>query len=576
MPPKRSAVAAAAANDGRGSKRARRGSIAFAPDDATSDRRMDADIQRAQIASRLVEFERYHTEALWAWGADHAGWAIPKRGMQRAAVLAALSETPGVQMPTTAAQVKACWRRVMQPKKGAHFPTIAAEEERSISVDEERSSSDDEDQPSPVPAQPQNSALLAMQRTIERLEASLAAQSARVPPAAAAASNGNTNAAMCSLCLAPQLVADSTNFRCVTCGQKPHLGFAHPENEYLRELHRACSSAGSSASGVSSGQLSQAVAAAAGPQPTKRDKEYERLAAEGPPLPDYTLSASITVAEAQRTSRLSYGAAEYAPTSASLLKLVQSGRLMQVGHALPRTLAAANSHTDNADAVFVMQNGRMSAADVVSAPPLGSLRDFCSAFFGSIAPALMAQPKALAQWFALARTLVALDERHDWATAHAYLEMLLTDRVHKSASIAEYDVHIVDSAVRRRGAHSSGASFHAPTAHPQAVHGGGMTSGGIYSFARDVCRDWNLRGCSRSGCTFKHQCPWPNCTASSKNHVAAGCPAKPAGWVPPARDGSSVISFRGERGGRRGAHGPTRGGSAIGSAAALPAAASTL
>lgn len=234
---------------------------------------------------------------------------------------------------------------------------------------------------------------------------------------------------------------------------------------------------------------------------------------------------------------------------------------MQVGHALPRALAAANSHTDNADAVFVMRNGTMSAADVVSAPPLGSLRDFCSAFFGTIAPALAAQPKALAQWFALARTLVALDERHDWATAHAYLEMLLTDRVHKAASIAEYDIHILDSAVRRRGIHAHSAGSHTPAAHPQVAHGG-STNGGIYSFARDVCRDWNLRGCSRPDCTFKHQCPWPNCMASNKNHVAASCASKPAGWVQPGRDSSSIISARGGRGGKRG--GPARGGSAAG------------
>jgi hypothetical protein len=211
------------------------------------------------------------------------------------------------------------------------------------------------------------------------------------------------------------------------------------------------------------------------------------------------------------------------------------------GAGRPRALAAANSHTDNADAVFVVQNGRMSAADVISAPPLGSLRDFCSAFFGTIAPALVAQPKALAQWLALAR-------RARRACANP----------HPSPSTTSH------STVRRRGAHLSGAPARTFRRHTRRLHGGGVTSGGIHSFACDVCRDWNLHGCSRSGCTFKHQCPWPNCTASNRNHVTAGCPSK-------LRD-----LFEWRTGGRRGGHGPGRGGSATGSAAASPTAASTL
>jgi hypothetical protein len=545
------------------------------PAEAASDKRTTADTKRALVASRLQAFDAYHTEVLWAWGADHDGWTLPRAGMQRSAILSALSETPGVHMPGSAGDMRKCWRRVMRPGKGATFPTLDAQADRS---DSDSDANEPEEAARAIPAPtPQNEQILALQRTVAELAAKLATSSppSAPPPAPVHASFIAVAAAMqvtCSLCLAQQLVSDPSHYRCATCGQKPHLGFAHPENAFLRDLHTRTLAASSSSGSSVSGQSHAAQTATPPPQPTKRDKEYERLSAEGPQLPDYATAAPVAAADALQTSRLSYAATEYSPASASLLKLVQSGRLMKVGHALPRALAAANSQTDYADAVLIMQNGRMAAADAVSAPPLTSLRDFCSAFFGTIAPALIAQPKALAQWFALARTLVALDERHDWPTAHAYLEMLLSDRVHRAASIADYDPRMVDSAVRGRGVHASAATHGTVTHQPAALvgSGSGVTGGGAYAFSREACKDWNTRGCVRGAlCQYKHQCAWPGCTASNRNHVAADCPAKPAGWLQPSpRGGSSVMSARGGRGGRGRHPADARGGAA--SVASLP------
>lgn len=586
MAPKRSATAAAAAVSARDSKRPRRQSGApglqpgAQPAEAASDRRTSADTKRALVASRLQAFDAYHTEVLWAWGADHAGWTLPRADTQRSAILSALSETPGVHMPGGEGDMRKCWRRVMRTGKGATFPTLDAQADRSGSGSDSEAN-DHEEAARAIPApSPQNEQILALQRTVAELAARLTTSSPRAPsapppapvhapPMAVAA----VAQATCSLCLTPQLVSDPSHYRCATCGQKPHLGFAHPENAFLRDLHTRTLAASSSSGNSASGQSHTAQTATPSPQPTKRDKEYERLAGEGPQLPDYATAAPVAAADALQTSRLSYAATEYSPASASLLKLVQSGHLMKVGHALPRALAAANSQTDYADAVLIMQNGRMAAADAVSAPPLTSLRDFCSAFFGTIAPALIAQPKALAQWFALARTLVALDDRHDWPTAHAYLEMLLSDRVHRAASIADYDPRMVDSAVRGRGVHASAAAHGSVTHQPAALpgSGGGVTGGGAYAFSREACKDWNTRGCVRGAlCQYKHQCAWPGCTASNRNHIAADCPAKPTGWLQPSpRGGSSVMSTRGGRGGR-GRHATDARGGAASTTPSLP------
>jgi hypothetical protein len=216
-------------------------------------------------------------------------------------------------------------------------------------------------------------------------------------------------------------------------------------------------------------------------------------------------------------------------------------------------LAAANAQA-NSDSVLVLtQGGVMGSKDTGAAPPLQSLSEFIAAFGGTIIPALMKQPTALLEWNALVRTVVTLNDRHSWATANAYLEMLLTERVNTGASFADYDPRMVDSATRimSRGtlAMTSGASSVA------AGHGTYK-----HQFMPTVCKDWNLRGCHRDPCYHPHACPWAHCTSSDKRHTASECPSKPNGWTfARDRDNNSVGTHAtrgghvGKRGGRGGA-----------------------
>jgi hypothetical protein len=201
------------------------------------------------------------------------------------------------------------------------------------------------------------------------------------------------------------VVDDPSRYRCTACGQDPNLGFSHPQNAHFRQLHTSTLAAASSSNSYASGQSHTSSHTPATPQLTKRDKEFERLAVEGPQLQRFAVSSAVSVKDALRTARLSYAATEYTLVSASLLKLVQSGRLTKVGHAIPRLLATANAQTES-ESVLVLKDGVVGSKDSGSAPPLSSLSDFLAAFCGTIIPALIEQPAALLEWNALARTVV--------------------------------------------------------------------------------------------------------------------------------------------------------------------------
>ena len=560
-------IAASPAALGSAAKRTKRAAPASAPIPLAPlppNERANAQIKAALAASRREAFGAYHTQLLWAWGADHEGWAIPRAdSSDRQRILTSLSSAPGIVMPQSDKQMEKCWRRVMKPLKGAAVPTLEHEQAGSASEDDGVEDQVEYDTHVPL-VDPRDEELRALRQALsgerQATRTAVAFRPAAVPAPAKPNVGAQLQRTSCSLCNASQDVVDPSSFCCTRCGQYPHLGFAHEQNAYCRKLHTATLAAASAASSGSTGQSSTTHSAlSAAPQMNKRDKEFERLAAERPQLQVFASLATVTVAEALRTSRSSYAAAEYMQTPASLLKLVQSGNLMKVGHALPRTHASANLQTDNADAVFLMQNGKMTAADSVHAPPLQSLRDFTFAMFSTILPALEGQPNARQDWCALARTVHELDARHGWSAANSYLEMLLSDRIHRDASFAEYDRNMVDSATRPRAA--------AAAAGTDGQAHGGRVAPAAYShpastWAPGVCKDFNMSACSRLSCRFTHECAWPQCSGADRRHPAFECQAKPAGWKRSAMGNSAAPSRGGRGGGRGGRGGGGRGGSA--------------
>ena len=261
--------------------------------------------------------------------------------------------------------------------------------------------------------------------------------------------------------------------------------------------------------------------------------------------------------------RRAYGATAFAAPSASLVKLIQSGRMEQPGYALPRAIGTIDPHTEDADGII--RGGRFEASTATTAPVLGSMRDFMLAFLSTIGPALFQQQEALVDWFALALTLVRLDAEHDWATARAYLAQVLADRVRRDLAFAEYDRNMVDAVQRAHIARTSQQrNFGAGT--------GGNGGGNAHS-ARPVhehpdgrCMPWNRGQPCPEPCSQgrKHECHWKLCKDRTA-HRAKDCPD--------AVQREDGVRGGGSRGGRasRGGHGGGRGGSTAGAPSVISA-----
>src|SRR5690606_8085616 len=149
------------------------------------------------------------------------------------------------------------------------------------------------------------------------------------------------------------------------------------------------------------------------------EREFARLAEEGEPFPLFAVSPYATEAEraavvkaAFEKGRQAFGAAQYMRPPPALLSLIQSGKLTQVGLALPRKGPWEEGQTTWAqgpDGVV-----RATTAKGAAAPPVGSLAEFMSALVCTILPALAAQPAAAQEWLALARTVLEIHALHGW------------------------------------------------------------------------------------------------------------------------------------------------------------------
>ena len=112
---KRAAQAApAAAPD---AKRTKKGSSTSAPpalSDEQAGERAEREFERLAKEERRAAFEPYSTPALWAWGADHEGWSIPRERAVpagRKAILDALVKGKALLPPNLKA-VQKNWHKI--------------------------------------------------------------------------------------------------------------------------------------------------------------------------------------------------------------------------------------------------------------------------------------------------------------------------------------------------------------------------------------------------------------------------------------------------------------------------------
>lgn len=305
--------------------------------------------------------------------------------------------------------------------------------------------------------------------------------------------------------------------------------------EAARAITAALSAPSPSGAASSSSRQSFTEHTASSARVTTLEQEFDRLAAVAPAFPLFALPAGSTSAErealvaaALKEGKAAVDATKFLQPTPALLSLIQSGKLVHVGWALPKPI----DRKEEEDQVTFSSSGGITAKSKAITDPikLTSLAQFSSALFSTILPALIAQPAATAQWLALARSVAQLEQNLGWTAARTYLDRVLQARVQERAAFSEVHATVflaisVEAAASRAGnrdAHGQGQSNRDQP--PVKTH----------------CYDFNsMRGCSRSECNRKHVC-----VRCGEAHAVKDCPK------PRRDDHHRHPSHRGGGGGR--------------------------
>ena len=288
---------------------------------AAEEKRLKADTAKAKAASRRDAFDKSpSTEGLWAWGKDCVGWKVPIASMHKRDVVLDALVAIGAPVIKTKKGFAENWRRHLGiADKKATPPSDADEAEDDEELDDEADAAE------------ASRAAAEHRAQIARDKAASAAAAAK-KSSSTATTGSNPSASplqlrSCTHCTDEQLRA-SLVFRCDACHMRSDLPFDAQQNVYFRSAASAS---------ASSGQSDTETALVRTPKEalSRRDKELERLAEEGAPFPRFDDAAPMSSAEALEAVRDSMWATLYADPSASLIKLVRSGKLTRSASRCP-------------------------------------------------------------------------------------------------------------------------------------------------------------------------------------------------------------------------------------------------
>ena len=247
---------------------------------------------------------------------------------------------------------------------------------------------------------------------------------------------------------------------------------------------------------------------------TPLDRHFDRMTKHGPPHLIFTgPNVGAILSSPQVFGRLSkaVGASATQRPSEKLLELIRSGKLLEVGFAVPRPLNSVQT-SDEAHAIGSMlftESGPILQHGKTTPPPVPSSQAFCMALFSTILSALADRTDSMWEWVALAKTALQLEAESGWARANAYVEQVLQERIPQRQGLTE------PSDTCLRTIRNPAVTF--------AIPGGGSASGGPHSSDRSAgqqqrrdrdgtCHIWNHQGtCSReTNCQLRHACSyWP-------------------------------------------------------------------
>jgi len=529
-------------------------------DAAGSEPRADPALQKAMNVSF---WSQWATALLWAWVAEFKKVKIPRgRETDREWLISTLSLSAWAARPKEGvelSELRKCWRRMVGDEEAdatdpadvpARFITEPADASAASSSAAAASG-----------AQPQVGAGLAGAAAPPPLQLSASEKASIKTPARASAADffaarhqhslmdeetGDRDDSPkpapkraaghfleCMHCCS-MVATERDTFLCPGCRIRGDLPASHPTNVHLSAMARAAPpppaskepAAAAASSHAGSGQsLSTALSVSA---PKLLDKELQTMLDEHPSNPYFGAECSNELAITE--NRKALGATAAQRPSTKVLEVIRAGKLINMAYALPIAIgsAAALEGKMGLDA-----SGNVTVVASKALAKVTTLEQFSLAFFATIGPALINQPMALAQWFALGRTAlkIAADNGGNFAPAATYMEQLLSERVLTEEDFARVSNEILQT-IR-------GAAFARPMQQHQQQGAGGPSQsrgrdsrqGGAHP-DKGACYNWNKGvGCTFTPCRFAHVCE--HCKGSHKGSACPGGAAPTRGPIPP-------------------------------------------
>ena len=279
------------------------------------------------------------------------------------------------------------------------------------------------------------------------------------------------------------------------------------------------------------------------PALTALDRQFNAVTALGVIASFVPSSVPLTQAAINADIRRSLHAPRHPPAAASLVALIQSGRLEHPGYALPRTVQSVQDDATQQAGVISIVNTQLSSTAKYTPPPeLKSPTDLLSALVSTIGPALLVHnPAALLQWFTLIRTVLAVNSTISWDAAREYMHMTLAERIIAGESFSPlfHDAYTSVQSLFVGKQKSAGAGQQSSDtkqtkqqqAKDQSAPEKPLSPTKILCNSQGICSDFNFAAaqCVNAACKLKHVCPYAaasGCSATD-SHRGVTCANRP-------------------------------------------------
>lgn len=268
---------------------------------------------------------------------------------------------------------------------------------------------------------------------------------------------------------------------------------------------------------------------------TPRDKEFVRLTEAGDPFEHFETPRACTVKEADTLLMGAFGSADYDTTSVYLQRLIQSGKLTNVGDAVPRKTGDKSDHPRDTTSTLSF-NSDGAGTRLITTMVGAKLKDFNAymhALIGVIIPSLIQQPVTIIDWCTLTLTLMEMNAGYGWQHAEQYLTKALARSVERRIPFGQQMPMILQDIVMRSFSVPPSSANNLNQQQRQPVQQKSPQQKNVAN-AASTCDSWNFRNCTRAICPNKHSCHFISsgtCTSPSTSHMGKTCSAYTSAMV---------------------------------------------